>query len=180
MQPWKTKSRKVILAHGEFLTVESHTVELPDGTLIEDWAWIITPDFVNVIALTPEKKALCFRQTKYAVEGLTLAPVGGHIDPGEDPLAAARRELLEETGYQAKQWIALGHFKSMANRGGATGWAYLALDAEPVACPTSDDLEEQELLFLEIAELKKAVLAGEFKIFSWATSVMLALFQIES
>ena len=59
---------------------------------------IITPDFVLVLALTPDNKFLCFRQTKYAVDGTTLAPVGGIIEPEEDPLNAAKRELLEETG----------------------------------------------------------------------------------
>ena len=180
MKPWKTTSRKVILDHSKFLTVESHTVELPDGRIIEDWPWVITPDFINVIALTPENKALCFRQTKYAVEGITLAPVGGHIDPGEDPLEAAQRELLEETGYQAKEWINLGSFKTMANRGGATGHAYLALDAVLVGSPNSDDLEEQELLQLDLEQLENALIKGEFKIFSWSTSVALAILRIKA
>ena len=90
MVQWKTLSKKVILQGNRFLTVENHTVELPDGRIILDWQWIITPDFVNVVAITEDERFLCFRQTKYAVQGTSLAPVGGYMEPGEDPLKAAK------------------------------------------------------------------------------------------
>ena len=179
MEPWKTKKRSTVLHHSKFLTVENHTVELPDGRLIEDWAWIITPDFVNVVAVTENNKVLCFRQVKYAVEGLTFAPIGGHIDPGEDPLEAARRELLEETGFTADDWHYLGHFRTMANRGGGMGHAFLAVGAHKVADPNSDDLEDQELLFLDLDEVEQTLIQGEFKVFSWATTVALALLHLK-
>lgn len=110
LRPWKTLSRQVVYNQGKFLRVETHTIELPDGEVIPDWPWVIAPDAVNVIAQTIEGKIICFRQTKYAVDGLTLAPVGGMLEPGEEPLAAARRELLEETGYEAPQWDSLGGY----------------------------------------------------------------------
>jgi ADP-ribose pyrophosphatase len=85
----------------QILSVEAHTVELPDGRVIEDWPWVVTPDFVNVVAVTEAGEFLLFRQTKYSIPGLTLATVGGYLEPGEEPLAAAQRELREETGYAA-------------------------------------------------------------------------------
>ncbi|MDQ3248058.1 MAG: NUDIX hydrolase, partial [Chloroflexota bacterium] len=68
MQPWKTLTRTLIYqaGNGKFLTLENHRVELPDGRVIEDWPWVITPDFVNVIAVTTAGEFICFRQTKYA------------------------------------------------------------------------------------------------------------------
>ncbi len=179
MKNWQTLARHTILDHSEFLQVENHVVELPDGTLIDDWAWVITPNFVNVIAVTEDNQVLCFRQFKYAVQGLTLAPVGGHIDPGEDPLVAVQRELLEETGYEAAEWIPLGSFSAMANRGGATGHSYLARAARQVTEPNSDDLEEQELLLLDLDEFEQAVIQGEFKVFSWTTTAALALMHLK-
>ena len=180
MKPWKTLSRQTILDRGKFLAVEQHVIELPDGRLIDDWSWVITPDFVLVVAVTPDQKFLCFRQTKYAVEGLTLAPVGGMIEAGEDPLVAARRELLEETGYQAQDWAFLGKYARMANRGGGMGHLYLARRAQFVSKPYSDDLEEQELLLLEMAEVEQAIAEGGFKVMSWTACVALALLHIKA
>jgi ADP-ribose pyrophosphatase len=180
MQPWKTISRQTILEHSKFLSVESHTVELPDGTIIEDWPWIITPNFVNVLAVTDENKFLCFRQTKYAFGGVSLAPVGGYIEDDEDPLEAAKRELLEETGYHATEWISLGNYWVMPNRGGAVGHFYLACGAHFVESTWSDDLEEQELLFLAQEEVEQALLDGEIKSAIWSAVVALALLRLKT
>lgn len=178
MQPWKTLSRRTVLNHSKYLSVEEHEVLLPDGRVLPDWPWIITPDYVNVAAMTAAGEFLVFRQNKYAVDGVSLAPVGGYLEPGEDPLAAARRELLEETGYEAGEWIDLGHYIVGGNRGIATGYLYLARDAVRVADPDADDLEEQELLLLSRDEVEAALRAGEFKVLSWATAMALALLRI--
>jgi ADP-ribose pyrophosphatase len=178
MQPWKTLSRHAILNHSKFLTVESHTVELPDGQVISDWPWLVTPDYVNVVAVTEDGQILCFRQTKYAVGGISLAPVGGYLEPGEEPLVAAQRELLEETGYEAPDWVSLGCYHVDANRGAGKANLFLALNAYRVAEPNADDLEEQKLLYLNHAEVEAALAAGEFKVLPWATAVALALLRI--
>ena len=66
-----------LLDRSPWVSVESHVVELPDGRVIEDWPWLEGREFVNVVAVTEAGSFLVFRQTKYAVEGATLAPVGG-------------------------------------------------------------------------------------------------------
>jgi len=179
MKPWKTLKRDTLLRN-RWLTVENHTVELPDGSRIEDWQWVVVPDYVNVLALTQEGKFVCFRQTKYAVEGTSLAPVGGMIEDGEEPLAAARRELREELGYTAEDWVFLGKYATEANRGVGVGYLYLAKNAEFSGKRTSDDLEEQELVELSVDEMRSALVAGEFKVISWAACVGLALAYLAS
>jgi len=172
---WKTLSRETILAHSKFLTVENHAVELPDGRVIPNWPWVITPDFVNVVAVTVEGKFLCFRQTKYAIGGVSLAPVGGYLEPGEEALAAARRELLEETGYEASHWLKLGQYVVDANRGAGVAHLFLASGARRAQEPDADDLEEQELIALDRAEVESALARGDFKVLPWAAAVALAL-----
>jgi len=103
LRVWETVSRKIILSHSKFLTVESHTIKLPDGRIIPDWPWLIIPSAAIVLAQTDDKKFLCFRQTKYAIKGTSLAPVGGMLEPNEKPMDAAKRELLEEMGYETSE-----------------------------------------------------------------------------
>jgi len=175
MKPWKTKDRKLVLDNAPWLTVEQHTVELPNGELIHNWPWVKTPDYVNVVAMTEDDQFLCFRQVKYGIEGVTLAVVGGYVKEGEAPLAAAKRELLEETGYQAPDWLLLGSYLVDPNRGIATGHLFLARGARYVTPRDADDLEEQELLLLTREEIESALEAGEIKVLAWAAAVAFAL-----
>ena len=180
MKTWKTLHKETVLQMGRFLTVEKHTVELPDGRIIRDWPWIITPEYINVVPITEENEFLCFRQTKYAVEGTSLAPVGGFLEPGESPLNAAKRELLEEMGFEAAEWIPIGRFSVDANRGVGTANFFIARHARKVAEPTKDDLEEQELVKFNQEELLAALRRGEFKSLGWASCVSLALLHLGS
>lgn len=174
MQEWKTLSRTTILRHSKFLEVENHAVELPDGRVIPDWPWVKSPDYVNVIVKEGDA-FLFFRQTKYAVRGTSLAPVGGYLDPGEDPMTAAVRELREEIGYAATEWHSLGSYAADGNRGGGIANLYFARDAKYSSTPVVDDLEEQEIVRLTPEETRAALDAGEFKVLAWATATALAL-----
>jgi 8-oxo-dGTP pyrophosphatase MutT (NUDIX family) len=175
MQAWKTRSRRIVLDEKPWLVVEHHQVELPDGRLIPNWHWVITPDYVNVIAVTEKNEFLCFRQVKYAIEGPTLGIIGGYINAGEEPLAAAQRELREETGYEAPLWTELGHYRVDPNRGIAMGHLYLAQAARWTGGTITDDLEEQKLLLLSQEEIEAALQNGEIKVLAWAAAVAFAL-----
>jgi ADP-ribose pyrophosphatase len=65
-------------------------------------------DWVNVVALTPEKKLLTVCQYRFGVGRITVEIPAGLLEPGETPEQAARRELEEETGYTTSQWKYLG------------------------------------------------------------------------
>lgn len=175
MKPWKTLSRQTLLRREPFLTVELHKIETSRGQVIPDWTWLVTPDYANVLAQTAEGLFLLFRQTKYAVDGTSLAPVGGFIEPGEAPETAAKRELREETGYEAQEWISVGSYAVDANRGAGRAHFFVARQAKLVGAPISGDLEEQELLLLNRDQLEHALRAGEFKVLPWAAMVALGL-----
>lgn len=92
---------------GKLLHVRRDTVRLPDGnsTLRE---WIEHPGAVVILAMLDNGHLLFERQFRYAVRSVFLELPAGKIDPGEHPLDTARRELREETGYQATFWRHLG------------------------------------------------------------------------
>lgn len=180
MKPWKTHSATHLISSGKWLSVEDRTVETPDGLVIDHWAWIVTPDFINVVAMDENERLLIFRQGKYGLDDASLAPVGGYIERGEEPLEAAKRELREETGYEADEWFHLGHFLVDPNRGVAWGDLFLARGARHVGERNADDLEVQELLHLSVAETESALAAGQFKVLAWAATTSMALAKIKT
>jgi len=175
LKNWKTHSKSTALDCGKFLKVEFHHVEFHGGKSIPEWPWVITPDFINVVVQREEGDFLIYRQSKYAIEGDSLAIVGGYLEPGENPLDAAKRELMEETGFEAPNWVSLGSYAVDANRGCGNGHFYLATGARRVADPYADDLETYEIDFISKTDLTKAMMAGEFKTLTWAAAVALSI-----
>jgi ADP-ribose pyrophosphatase len=171
----QTLSRALLLDHSHYLRVENHVVQLPNGRVITAWPWIITPDYVNICVVDDAGQFLCFRQNKYGIEGESLAPVGGYLEPGEDPLLTAQRELREEMGYAATHWQTLGRYCVDGNRGAGTAHLFLAAGAHFVGVIPSDDLERQALVRLSRVELERALAQGEFKVLPWATVMALGL-----
>lgn len=92
---------------GVFLKVRQDTVRLPDGgTATREY--IRHPGAVAILALLPDGGLLLEKQFRYALQREFLEIPAGKIDPGEEPLATAQRELQEETGYRAASWRHLG------------------------------------------------------------------------
>ncbi|MCS6992320.1 MAG: NUDIX hydrolase [Anaerolineales bacterium] len=175
MKPWKTLSRELVLDFSRFLAVERHTVELPDGRIIENWPWVVIPEFVDVLPVLEDGRLLVMRQFKYGVGEVSLSTMGGMIDAGETPEQAARREMYEEMGCEAREMVFLGKYAADANRRCGTAHLFLALGARPVTEPHSGDLEEQEIVPLTREEARRAMLNGEFKMLSWTATLGLAL-----
>jgi ADP-ribose pyrophosphatase len=88
---------------GHFLKVSRDRIKLPDGS--ETVRELIRhPGAVVILPLLPDGRVLLERQFRYPNDRVFIEFPAGKIDPGEDPLACAKRELEEETGYSAAQW----------------------------------------------------------------------------
>lgn len=88
---------------GSFLKVQSDRISLPDGK-ITTREYIRHPGAVVILPLLDDGTVLLERQFRYPLDRVFIEFPAGKIDPGEDPLACAKRELLEETGYTATDW----------------------------------------------------------------------------
>ena len=95
------------LLRGHFLHAMRDTVRLPDGK--EAFReYVIHPGAVMVVAELPDGRLVLERQFRYPVQSVMVEFPAGKLDPGEDSLACAKRELLEETGYTARHWARAG------------------------------------------------------------------------
>ena len=99
------------LFRGEFLHAFRDTVRLPDGSKTSR-EYVVHPGAVMIIALLEDPsgplRVVLERQYRYPLQRVMIEFPAGKLDPGEDVLACARRELLEETGYSARQWARAG------------------------------------------------------------------------
>lgn len=133
---------------------------------------IESPDWVNVIALTKERQIVLIEQFRHGIGEVVLEIPGGMIDDGEEPERAARRELLEETGFSAAEFVYLG--KSRPNPAIQNNWLYhfAALDAEQTAEIKFDEHESCVTRFYPLAEIPNLIKSGEI-----THSLVLAAFQ---
>ena len=175
MKTWKTLNRTVLSDYPPWLRLESHEVGLPDGQVIADWVWAETPAFVNVAVVDVDGRFVCFRQPKYAVPDITLSVVGGYVDEGETPEEAAHREVEEEAGYHIGTLRSLGSYAMDGNRGCGVGHLFLAEGCIRSGTQHTDDLEEQEMIWMTPGEVRDALLRGAYGVASWTATLALAL-----
>ena len=151
--PWSTVSRRHVFAGGPLKDVSVETVRLPGGRLVDDYYTVRMADFALVYARTNEGQVLMLRQYRHGPRRVCLTFPGGHLESSEPATAAARRELLEETGYEAERWSDLGSYVTNANQGCSTAYFFRADGCTRVRDPGSQDLEAAELLLVPEGEL---------------------------
>lgn len=175
---WHLTKQTTLLRTPPFAVEELHFVEpLTQKPLPHLYYRIAAPSWVNVLALTPEREAILVRQPRTGMMRQTLETPGGNIDEGEEPLAAAHRELEEETGYRAGT---IRHLATVSPNPAIMNnrlHMYLALNCvrPPKREHFPDAMERIEVLTMPIAELEKLLLAGEFPNALAALTFLMAL-----
>ena len=98
---WETRSEHQI-ADCRIFQIASRKCYHPGRDVEAEFSILHTPDWVQAIPLTPERKLVMVNQFRFGIDGFSWEMPGGLLDPGEDPIAGAVRELEEETGYTGK------------------------------------------------------------------------------
>ena len=175
LQPWQTLTCRELFVADPWVKLSVSQVRLPSGQIIDDFYQVKLLDYAGIVAQTPDGRIIFERQYKHGVGYVNLVLPGGAIEIGEDPLVAAQRELLEETGYTATHWQFLGSFVGDANQIGSKAHLYKAWNIEKVSEPNSGDLEDMEIVLLTPDEVIQAIYTGEIAVLGTAAAVALAL-----
>ena len=146
---------------GRLLDVREDDVRLPDGKTARR-EYIVHPGAAVMLAMPDAQSVVMERQYRYPLREHLYELPAGKIDLGEDPLATAQRELLEETGYRARDWRHLLTTYPVAGYSNERIELYLARDLEQVG-RALDEGEFLEVLILPLAEAIDWVRTGRIK-----------------
>jgi ADP-ribose pyrophosphatase len=175
LQPWKRLSTRELLSLPPRLRILSDKIRLPDGRIVDDFYRVVMLDFACVFAQTPDGSILLERHYKHGVGRIDLSVPGGYLEPNEEPLQGAKRELEEETGYQADGWHLMGSYVVNGNQGCGKAHLFFATGARKVNDIHNDDLEETEVLLMKPKEVIQAAIKGEIATLTSMTAIALAL-----
>jgi len=138
--PWEVLESKYAY-RDRWLALRSDTVRLPNGRVLSPYHIIEQADWVAAVALTTEGKIVLVEEYRHGAQQVLIELPGGIHDKPEEPLAAIKRELLEETGFAGDDWRPIGSFFTNPPRVTNRVHCFLALDVRKVAEPRLDDSE---------------------------------------
>lgn len=157
---WKKKSSKEI-ADCRVFKVREDFCERESDKKESTFFVIENPDWVNIIAVTKDDEVVMIEQFRHGTEEIILEIPGGMVDAGEDIERAARRELLEETGYSSENFVYLGKSRPNPALQNNTIHHFLARDAEKNGETNFDEHESVVTRLLPLSDVAKLTLDGK-------------------
>ncbi len=175
LKPW-TVTASEYLRKDEWIGLRADDCLTAEGVRIAPFYVVEYPDWVQIVAIDEAEHLLLVRQYRHGSQTFTIELPAGRIDPGEtDPVAVARRELLEETGYEAAEARLVS--AGLVNPAGMTNTAntILCQGLRLVAEQKVDPTEQIEVIRLPLAEALRRARAGEILTVPQTASLLLAL-----
>ena len=156
IKPWKILESQHIHKY-----VRIDKCELPNGMTLDGFV-LEYGDWATILAVTKQQKVVLVRQYRHGAQKVMLELPGGAMDArDESPLQAARRELLEETGYGSEHFIQIGCVSPNPANQTNLIYSFLALDVEKVSGQNLDDTEDIEVELKSLDEVIRMARSGE-------------------
>lgn len=160
LKPWVTIASKKLVQARIFDLYVSQKIH-PITNNQHDFYSINSASWVNIIPITPDNKVVMVRQFRHGIEDFCLEIPGGLVDGNEEhPEVAAKRELLEETGYSTDEIIPLGFCYPNPAVQNNRCYFYLAKNCKEIASQNLDPAEDIEVSTVPITEIPKLLEDG--------------------
>ncbi len=172
---WEEVSTEHIV-QDEWIDFRKSAFRFPDGNIFEPYYTYSRRDYVVIVAFDEEDKVICVRQFRQGIREVTTEfPAGGieredgkqygdrNLSSAEDALAAAKRELSEETGYESDEWEHLITIPSNATIADNLAYIYVARNCKKVSGQNLDDMEFLNVERYSAEEIEKMISEGNFK-----------------
>ena len=160
IKPWKRIRSQSVQSFRVF-SIRTDTTISPRTGMKHDFYILESSDWINVIPLTTDDKVVMIRQYRHGSREVTLEIPGGLVDPGDTPKKAAVRELIEETGYQAKKWLKIGAVNPNPALFNNRCYTFLAQAINKGTDPTPDQTEDIEVVLIPLTDIPKLILKGK-------------------
>lgn len=154
IEKWKTLESQYLFQR-PWLTVRRDKVELPNGVINPEHYVLEYTDWVNVLAITKDEKFVMIEQYRHGIDDVMIELPAGVIEPDESTLEAAKRELLEETGYAGGEWQEFTVISQNPSTVNNLTHCFLALGVERAADQHLDFSEDIEVKLMSTDEVKE-------------------------
>jgi ADP-ribose pyrophosphatase len=159
-KPWPLVRSQLGPSYRVF-SIRTDTARSPRTGREHDFYILESGDWVNVIPLTPDGQVVMVRQYRHGIREVTLEVPGGLVGADDTPLEAARRELLEETGYEAGEIKLIGVAHPQPAVLNNRHFTFLATNVRKTAAPHLDEGEDIEVLLVPLSEVPHKIAEGE-------------------
>jgi len=160
IKKWMTLAQEA-LQRTPIFTLHRMRRKHPDDGRESDFFLVDSPNWVNVVAITPHDQIVLIRQYRHGTDSITLEVPGGCVDDSEEPEVAARRELEEETGYTAERFERIGMISANPAFMNNYCTTFIAHDAELTSTPKPDEHEEISVELHPVADFHRLIRDGE-------------------
>ncbi len=160
VKKWNCVNSQELQSNKVFSTRKDRSVSPVTGEE-HDFFVVEAPDWINVVAITKNEGIVLIKQYRHGTQSVTVEIPGGMVDPGENPLDAAVRELLEETGYEAAKWVGIGAVEPNPALQDNKCYTFLALSSHKVKEPNFDETEDIISYTVPIKDIPGLVRKGE-------------------
>jgi 8-oxo-dGTP pyrophosphatase MutT (NUDIX family) len=149
------------LSRKPWLTLRQDRVRLPNGAIVEDYNVLEYPDWVNIVAITPDQQIVLVRQYRHGIRAVHFElPAGVCAASDDGPEETARRELLEETGYGGGDWSPLMTLSANPGTHSNQTFTYLANGVVPVQEQRLEETEELQVHLVSVEDIRHILATG--------------------